>query len=313
MTDPLQPPADALAEPTSGPPTVDEPSTDYLDDEITNLLNQAESLTGELAHEFNGDFEAAPEPVEQYGTRPDDGLTPATHEFSPDAASVDESSYSSPVAQAASESSVASVEATPSIESSSVEPRLVVEPAKAKGPDLRDLLNDPEAEADNVEVQPVSEMADPAIVREPVIVETASDVYHREAASEVLAGRAEAIVDAVRESEEVPPADSTEEIAPTDEILPLNARAFLIIGKIGATWRIALRAILGLPLRVIAIPVHLLVLFDQPFSRIGKRPRRIIGLFALATTVCAILAWVLPWLLTTNPFAQMPTGIVTDR
>lgn len=192
--------------------------------------------------------------------------------------------------------------------------------------DMADLLNDPDsatsldagatgAEAPAEPSVEVLYIPDEDIAEDPPEAESPPAEPDMEAAPpeveapapppvEVLA---EAPVEVEAAPEERPPAATDE---PTSTFMP---RVFALLGKAVAASRSTLRFVMGLPAVVIAAIGYALAIVNRPFSRTSNRTRDIIGIIGIATMICGILSWVLPWLLTSNPFAHIPTGIVTKH
>ncbi|MCB9853637.1 MAG: hypothetical protein H6819_11120 [Phycisphaerales bacterium] len=111
-------------------------------------------------------------------------------------------------------------------------------------------------------------------------------------------------------------AESTADVAqesPTEPKPSLAAKIVSLFGKGVATSRSAIQFVMRIPATVIAGIGYVLEILNKPFSRTSNRTRDIIGIVGIATMICGILAWVLPWLLTSNPFLNIPTGIVTGH
>lgn len=94
---------------------------------------------------------------------------------------------------------------------------------------------------------------------------------------------------------------------------PFIAQFVGLLGKAIGSGRSAIRAIAQTPARIIASVGYVLGVLNAPFDKLSERRRQVIGIVAIATLISAALAWVLPWLLTSNPFAHIPLGIVTKH
>lgn len=205
--------------------------------------------------------------------------------------------------------------------------------------DLPDLLNDPDQSdpADEAVAETVSESPDTDVTSDPeanVEVLYIPDDEQAPEASPPIEESAEAIevdstppapdeVDeaepesaAVAETAEAPtePEPADDATAVEDEAKPtFVARWTAVVGKIIGGSRTGVRALLRTPHGAIRLLGRVLSVINAPFEKLSDRSRDIIGIIAIATLICGALAWVLPWLLTSNPFEQIPPGIVTDR
>lgn len=195
--------------------------------------------------------------------------------------------------------------------------------AAARG--LPDLLNDPEhesitdadpASAASAEVAPHDD-ATPEVLYIP-------DDEEESAASESEPIEVEAPAPTV-EAETTPPSiepeADAEASAPTSQAEaieenpePKGLGRFLAgFGIVIVVVKRAVSAARRAPGTLIRWIGNVLEIVNRPFTGVSDRTRSILGVIAMATLICSMLAWVLPWLLTSNPFERIPTGIVTGR
>lgn len=210
------------------------------------------------------------------------------------------------------------------------------ESAEAPPRDLPDLLNDPdEAEvAAPAETAPSADAAssDEASPAEPTMEVLYIPDDEEPAAAEMpgdagtgvpAADKPETVVEealaeqAVEETAEVAVAETpAEQVAEKAEVparASLMARGATLLKRVLAVGKRGVRVLARLPTAAVAALGYLLAIINMPFAGLSNRVRDIIGIIAIATLICGVLAWVLPWLFTSNPFVNIPAGIATQH
>ncbi len=302
-----------------------DPSPAWVDDEVASLLEQAEALTETLAAEFDGDIPIAP--TDSATPAPADLPPERTTEAEPFEAVTPPPVPGTPPASLAGSSSRAP--APWPAPAAPPPPR----PRRAAHPPLGDLLNDPDADDAAVDAAPRD---DNTLVVENQTVEAA--LSHAEAEAEpaavtyVIAEEpdqdASAATDVGVDSSAHEPNMVDDERAPDDRPAPPGDEDAAvstaqpppaIARNLGSLLHafvrrslIVFRATATAPRMMAALGVRLLIVLDAPFARISSGTRRVIGVVALASLICAVLAWTLPWLILSNPFESMPTGTLSE-
>ncbi|HPF39924.1 MAG TPA: hypothetical protein P5081_19285 [Phycisphaerae bacterium] len=199
----------------------------------------------------------------------------------------------------------------------------------ATPPDLPDLLNDPDdAPTDDVAVDEAAPAVEVLYIPDEDAPETAFDEEpppEDVETEEVVEPEPTPVEAPAPEVDEAPIESATEDAAtpeetpapaPAEPSVPgprLTQRLLGMTGKVIPGFKKALRVAMSLPATTIGLVSVVLAVLNKPFEGFSNRARDIMGLIAVATMICGVLAWVLPWLLTSNPFSRIPLGIVTEH
>lgn len=263
------------------PPT--DPPIVVSDDEVEQLLQQAESLVGRIADD-SGVEAASPEEMMNAAVElplADPAIEPQSDNALQAVEATDEiSNELSEILDQASEA--VSVE-TVAVPQEPIDNSMVEEPDEA----VDAMMESIESAALN-EVLDEFDTGQPAEpVRDEKIEKTSNEDQAMEPAEPVQT-----------ESSTPPPETVQPQSAEPPPKLPLKKR-------LAAFGRAILRAMMAVPIAIVNLILRLIVLVDRPFAALASETKLRIGLLGLVTIFMGISAWVLPRITDHNPYLTM--------